>query len=408
MSETEKQLRRLMNIAVSTPPHQISAEGVRRGAIRRRIAASAAAATAVVLAGGVAVAFAAQQGAAGPQAPGRPPSPSVAMSSGVPRYYVAGLSTSRGNETQVRATATGAVRAQVRCPWPVANVRPWPVAPADNQTFFLVCQQATRPDGYVTFRESRIYQFGITSTGRVSGYSLVRGGSLPGLRVGAIAVTPDGSTIAAIVYPGRLASISPKTPADVLVINTRTGAHTRWRAAPPVPGTIVYYPQDISLTADGQELAFLTQPQCFGTHCTFPPGAGPQIRVVNPVASGELNNSRVLVRLSSVLRLSAATPVAGLISPDGSTLTLEVVGNTSTGSVSVVQVPVSGGRRVHVIYRLLAGSGGYEYSFFSADPSGRHFLIGAGGLNGIRAGRIDHGRLIPLKPAGYLVAFEVW
>jgi hypothetical protein len=43
-----------------------------------------------------------------------------------------------------------------------------------------------------------------------------------------------------------------------------------------------------------------------------------------------------------------------------------------------------------------------------AGGAGRHFLIGAGGGGGIVAGRIDHGRLIPLKPAGWEVVFEVW
>lgn len=419
-SQTEKQLRMLMNIAVGEPPRRLTAEAVRRGAVRRRMAASVAAVTATVLAGGVAVAFAAQRAAPGPRPPGHARSPLASISTDVPRYYVVERQTGRGDETQVRATATGALRAEVRCPWPAANIRPWPVAPAASQTFFLVCQQASRPTGSATFRESRIYQFRVTSTGRVGGYRLVRGGSLPGLRVRAIAVTPDGSQVAAIVYPGTLANFSPKTPADVLVINTRTGAHAIWRAAPPVPGKIVYYPQDISVTADGQELAFLTMPQCFGSHCTFPSGpsgSGQQVRVVSPAAmspaasGGQLNSSRLLVRLSSVLRLSAASVTAALISPDGSTLTLEVAGNLSgrslPDSVSIVQVPSTGERRLRFLYRRVTGNG-YALSFFSADPSGRHFLLGAGDLNGIVAGRIAHGRLIPLKPAGWQVVLEVW
>jgi hypothetical protein len=412
MSEMESQLRLLMNIAAGEPPRRIRGQAVRRKAVRRRMAAStAAAAAAVVLAGGVAVAAIAQPGGPGQRPPGHHRPPVAQISAGVPRYYVVGRTTPRGNETEVRATATGAVRAQVHCPWPVPNVRPWPVAPASNQMFFLVCQRATRPVGYATFLESRIYQFRVTSAGRVTGYTLVRGGSLPRLRVGAIAATPDGSEIAAVVYPGSLANVSPKSPASILIINTRTGTHVIWHAAPPVPGKIVYYPQGISLTADGQELVFLTAPQCFGSHCTMPPGASQQIRVANPAVSGELNNSRVLFRLSSILQPSAASAVAAVISPGGSTLTLEVVGNLSgrpsPQSVSVVQVPIAGHRRLHFIYRLNAGNGGYGYSFFSADPAVRHFLIGVG-LNEIIAGRIDDGRLIPLKPAGDQVAFEVW
>lgn len=411
MSDIESQLRLLMNIAASEPPRRIRGQAVRRKAVRRRTETiTAAAAAAVVLAGGVAVAAVAQPGGP-PQPSGHTQPPVARISASTPRYYVVGRTTSRGNETEVRATATGAVRATVRCPWPVPNVRPWPVAPASNQTFFLVCQRATRPVGYATFLESRIYRFRVSSTGRVTGYTPVRGGSLPGLRVAAVAATPDSSTIAAIVYPGSLANLSPKSPGSILVINTRTGTHAIWHAAPPVPGKVVYYPQAISLTADGHELAFLTEPQCFGSHCTMPPGTSQQIRVVNPAVNGQLNNSRVLIRLSSVLRLSAAAAVAAVISPDGSTLTLEVVGNLSgrplPQSVSVVQVPITGHRRLRFIYQLVADNGSYGYSFFSADPATRHFLIGVG-LDEMIAGRIDDRRLIPLKPAGYQVAFEVW
>src|SRR5215469_18116357 len=178
ISDMEGQLRLLMNIVAGEPPRRIRGHEVRRKAVRRRMAAStAAAAVAVVLAGGVGVAAVAQQGGPGQRPSGHNRLPVAQMSASVPNYYVVGRTTSRGNETEVRATATGAVRAQVRCPWRVPNVRPWPVASASNQMFFLVCQRATRPAGYATFLESRIYQFQVTSTGRVTGYTLVRGGS---------------------------------------------------------------------------------------------------------------------------------------------------------------------------------------------------------------------------------------
>ena len=98
-----------------------------------------------------------------------------------------------------------------------------------------------------------------------------------------------------------------------------------------------------------------------------------------------------------------------VISPDGSTLTLAVMG-TLTGkpspdSVSVVQVPASGVRRLRFVYLLPHGD---SYTFFSADPPGSHFLIGTGTLNGELAGRIDKGRLIPLRPDPVIVQVMAW
>jgi len=66
---------------------------------------------------------------------------------------------------------------------------------------------------------------------------------------------------------------------------------------------------------------------------------------------------------------------------------------------------VSGHRRLRFVYRLPRGD---SYGFFSADPSGSHFLLGAGTLNGPLAGRIGNGMLIPLRPDPVLVQAMVW
>jgi hypothetical protein len=213
-----------------------------------------------------------------------------------------------------------------------------------------------------------------------------------------IAATPDGSEIAVIVYPGSHPPDLHRTPPDVIVIDTRTGARAIWHGAPPVSGKTVYWPRDISLTADGQRLVFLTEPQCFQTGCaTY---SGQQMRVIIHPASGggQLNSAGVLVRLNSVLNLSSASAMDAVISPDGSTLTLAVMGTLSgkpsPDSVWVVQIPASGQRRLRFVYRLQQGD---SYSFFSADPPGSNFLLGTGTVNGPLADRIDNGRLIPLE-----------
>jgi hypothetical protein len=288
-------------------------------------------------------------------------------------------------------------------------VTSWPIAPATNQNFFLVCQAATGPQSYAKVLDSRIFQFHVTSSGRLTGDLPVRGGELGGLLVHSIAATPDGSEIAVIVYPGSHPPDLHRTPPDVIVIDTRTGARAIWYGAPPVSGRTVYWPQDISLTADGQRLVFLTAPQCFQVGCIV--HGGQQLRVVvHPAGGGgELNSSGVLVQLPSVVPLSTAAVMDAMISPDGSTLTLAVVGALpgmpSPGSVSVVQIPASGQRRPRFVYREPQGD---AYSFFSADGSGSHFLLGTGTPNGPLNGRIDNGRLIPLKPDPISVQAMVW
>ena len=409
-NELEVQLRALMSTAVGEPRRRITVEAVRRRLLARRVVSSAAVATAVVLAGGVGIAVAAH---------GKPPQHQPAhhsqpVSTGVPRYYVVRTTTARGEQTTVRVTASGAVTARVRCPWDAANVVPGVVAAADQGTFFLVCQ---RLDGTVqptTVLESRIYEFRVTSAGRIGGIVMVRGGTLDGVRVRRMTVTPDGSEIAVIVVPGRYQSFLIKIPADVFVINTRSGGRAIWHAASPVPGKTVYYPQDVSLTADGRDLAFLTSPQCFparnGPNCTVHGGA--QVRVASPAAAGgQLNEARVLVRLTSVLNLSAASVLDAVVGPDGSTVTLAIGGNLSgrrlPDAVSIVQVSATGQEPPRTVYRMMTGNG-YGFTFFSADPSVRHLLLGAGGASGPVAGRIGGRHLVPLKPGDYTVDFMAW
>jgi hypothetical protein len=418
--ELEARLRMLMDVAAGEPCGQVTVDAVWRGVVRRRRVASAAAAVALVLASGAGVAFAAQQAEPGHRPTGlvtggRSRSVTVPGRSGVPRYYLARSripnsgSAVNSEETTLRATATGAVRARIRCPLSAPYVINWPVAPADNQNFFLVCQRATGPQSYAKVLESRIFQFHVTSSGRITGELPVRGGLLGGLLVHSIAATPDGSEIAVIVYPGNHPPDLHLTPPDVIVIDTRSGARAIWHGAAPVSGKTAYWPQDISLTSDGQNLVFLTQPQCFQAGCTT--HGGQQLRVITHPGSGggQLNSAAVLVQLDSVLRLSSAAVMDAVISPDGSTLTLAVMGTLSgkpsADSVSVVQIRASGQRRPRFVYRLRQAD---AFSFFSADPRGSHFLLGTGTPDGPLDGRIDNGGLIPLRPDPAIVQDMVW
>jgi hypothetical protein len=334
---------------------------------------------------------------------------------GVPRYYLVRSavpndgSTANRELTTVRVTATGAMRARIRCPVSAPYVMSWPVAPVSNQDFFLVCQRATGPASYDKVLDSTIFRFHLTSSGLVTGEVEVHGGNLGAVFVQSIAATPDGSEIAVIAYPGKHPPDLHGTPPSVIVINTRTGSHAIWHGAAPVNGNTVFWPRDISLTADGQKLVFLTEPQCFQTGCVT--HGGQQVRFVpNPATGGgQLNSSRLLVQLNSVLRLSSATVMDAVISPSGSRLTLSVMGALrgapTPESVSVVQIPASGERQLRFVYRLGEAD---AYSFFSADPSGGHFLLGTGTPNGPLNGRIANGALILLKPSPTLVEAMVW
>jgi hypothetical protein len=415
--DPEATLRGLMTTAADMTFPQIHIETIRRGALRRRRAASAAAVAAVLLISGVGVALAAQRNGQvhGPSAPGTSThSAGPAHASGVPHFYIVRTSTAKGEFTTVRTTATGAAKARVRCPVGAANAAPWPVAPAARQTFFLVCQVGAGRDPSARVSESRVYRFQVTRAGGAGGYVPVRGGTLAGLKVQAISATPDGSEIAVMVYPGSERNFSPATPINIIVINTRTGARATWHAARPVPGKTVYWPQQISLTADGHRVAFLTTPQCFhaksGPRCAV--ARGQQVRVIDhPATGGQLNGTRVLAQFSSILNLAAASVMNAVISPDGSTLTLSIVGNLAGNvkpdSVSVVRVRATGPGRPRVVYRMLTGNG-YQYTYFSADPSVSHFLLGAGPLSHMTQGRIANGRLVPLKPAAFTVMSAVW
>ncbi|HEX9520534.1 MAG TPA: hypothetical protein VF940_30675 [Streptosporangiaceae bacterium] len=407
MSEMERQLRVLMNIAVGDPPHHVNAETVRSRAARRRAAAAVAATVAVLLVGGFGAIVSAWAAGIGH---GTSPAGGSGRPVGVPRYYVEQGIVSRGHpETVVRARATGAVTASVHCPWPKTRTLLMSVAAASNETFFAVCAKTTGQDFVVT--ASRIYRFRVTASGHIRGYSLVRGGVLDGLRVGGIAATPDGKEIAVSVTPGSAqgTSVAP----GIIVINARTGAHAVWQGTPHVPGTVRLSVIDLSLTRDGRELVFLTSPRCIkGPNA--PPckvTGGEQVRALAPAArGGRVASSRVLLRQGKIMRISAYYINAAVVSPDGSTVTLAIVGSgpgPRSGSVSVAQYSAATGKRLRVVFLMHTGNG-FSYRCFSSDPSGRHFILDAGPTSGAVNGWIDHGRLVRLKPAGDNVDFEVW
>jgi hypothetical protein len=408
-SEMEWQLRKLMDVAAGEPTRQITTEMVRRLA-RRRTVAAVAAAIAIVLISGAGAAVAAR-------AVGRQDLSAAGLPRGVPRFYfVDGWTSPRG---VIRATASGDVTATVSCPGQSSppTVITW-VVPVGPRTFFMMCQrrQESQPSPGATksrtdrVSRSRIYGFGLTATGRISGYFPVRGGKLGALTVDGLTATPDGSLVALVVPPG---SDGTSSPARILVINTRTGAHTWWIGPRQIVGKIYFGLGQASFTGNGKELAVLGETRCIkGNHTRCHSTAGEEVRAFNIAGpGGHLGQGRILLRQSSIMPLALDYINAAVISLDGSTLTLSEVGSgrgAGSNFVEALQVSATNSKNRRVIYRMNTGNG-FSYNWFSADPTGRYFIFDAGPTSGSKNGWIDRGRLVPLKPTqGNNVRIEAW
>jgi hypothetical protein len=392
------QLRDLLDAAVGDPPHRVTVEAVRRRMARRRVMEGVAAAIAAVLLIGLGVAVSAQATSPGPAG-------GAYSRAGVPRHYVQQSLSEASSPllTVVRATATGAVTATVRCPWPHARIEAQDVAAAVNHTFFIVCQRETGPDASVV-TGSRIYQFRVAESGRISGYTLVPGGILNGLRVDRIAASSDGSEIAITTAPG--ASSSPL--ANIMVINARTGARAVWRNGGNAPGTTRFEISDLSLTSDGRELVFLAVTKCIQNPRCEP--TGEEVRALSPATSGgQLDSGQLLLQQSALSGLSAGYINGAVVSPDGSALAVVIMhSGAQSDTTSVVQFSAVTGRQTRVLYRVPTGSG-FSYRFFSSDPSGRYLLLDVGPTSGVVNGWIDHGQLVRLTPPdGGNIFYEIW
>jgi hypothetical protein len=339
---------------------------------------------------------------------GRPPGGGD-RAAGPPRYYVSVATTG----IQVRKTATGAVTARI----PTPLVRPGGlgaygvgVAAGDGGREFVVGYTPPphvdyTPPPHVIAVQTRLYSFHLTSTGRVAGLSLVKGGLLHGAEVGlgagALAVSPDGSKVALAVY--RLASHSG---AEIVVINLRTGARAYWAGGLHRPGLNFGIPS-ISWTPGGGSLVFLSQ-WCQTVVATGFCAKGKHDAEVRELrvtaAGGRLSASAIL------LSESARYPniVQARLTPDGKALTMVVLGPPYLGKFSpvpqdlrVIQAPLAGGGQPRLLYRGVTGP--HAVVSLSADASGRHLLL-TWRLNGW----IDHGRLRPLAPRGWVALAGAW
>lgn len=365
---------------------------------RHRVMEAVAAAAAVVLIAGLTVAAARVFGARR--------APSAMPRAHPPRYYVQQSypGTSRPPKpVVVRATATGRVTATVSCPQPGTQIAAKGIAATSNRLFFIDCQKIHKVGAKYTVSRSWLYEARLTGSGQISGYSLVPGGVLGPHRLEGIGATLDGSQVAVTLGPSALYEFSsPSAPADVLVINTTTGARAIWHGGPKV-----FSAGDFTFTGNGRELEFVGAARCpqakrFGCE---------ELRAVTPpTAGGQLDSSRLLLRLSALARSHGEYIEPAIITTGGPTLTAVVQRNQNSLSQSlwVVQYSAATGRLLRVLCKLPTGNG-FSYGFLSPDPTGRHLLFNAGPASGQVNGWIDHGQLIRLKPVyGNYIAYETW
>ncbi len=392
MNEMEEQLSRLFHSAVGEPPRRVTIHAIRRQVRRRRIVAAATATAVVAMTGSVGVALAANSRG----------QRTTVVSNGVthhpPKFYIE--QDGGQGRLQVRATATGAVTGQVRCPLSDSFERSM-AAQANNRTFVMTCV-STAGQGGLQPTGTRIYRFRLGNAGQVGGYSLVRGGTFNGQIAGGIATSADGSVIAVWA-----ASVKRGSKAVVVVINTGTGRHAVW-TNPVAPDGKTFGLGDLSLAHDGRELAVFGSARCpkGDSACKF---TGQEMRAVSPAGKGgKLSDGRVVFTQRQIGRLAATFINDAYLAADGLTVTLSLLGDgPQSDSVSAVQVSAATGKPLRVLFRLGTGNG-FEYKFVTTDNSGKYILFDAGRTSGTVFGWVRNGKLVKLKQAGPGVDSGTW
>ncbi|HEY2689853.1 MAG TPA: hypothetical protein VGJ50_15520 [Streptosporangiaceae bacterium] len=388
----DSQLRDLLDAAVGEPPHRVTPEAIRRRVRRRRLKEGASAALAAVVLAGLGVTVAAVRSGPAPADVG-------GFTPGVPRYYV--QESFGAPHPVVRATATGAVTATIRCPWRGAQVAGNDLAATTGQAFFLVCQKSVQHGQEYQVTGSRIYRFQLTGSGRAGGYSLVPGGLLGKHTVDALTAAPDGSRVAVTVGPPAIGGTA-SAPDQILIINTRTGARAVWRGSAKLFGA-----QVVSFIHHGHDLVFVGITRCTRSKHS---ATCRTLRMVSTAApGGQLDSSRLLLPLSALLRTSGDYINDVVVSQDGATLTAAVTRSPGRGPDQILIVRFSAsGRQLRVLFQMRTGNG-FLYRFVNADPNGRFFLFDAGPTTATVNGWIDHGRLVPLTPSdGSNLVNETW
>lgn len=345
----------------------------------------------------------------------------------VPRFYVVeGLG---GGAPVVRSTATGKITGTVPVPV-MKSAKPGVddfVASGRGGQYFVV---AAAPG----IQGERLYRFGLTSTGQVTGFAALPGGAFGNRNwaADAIAASPDGSRVAiSLSWAGPVCGSGPGEPACphfrirpnyIDVIDVATGTRSVWRGGTGEDFTVA----SLSWTAHGRQLVYLGQTCAhFQPYSPVCPGARiAQVRALNPVArGGRLDGGPVL------LNQSAGLPyiVQAQISPDGTTITAVVLSGGKTSSqgsidlppnLAVIQVSTASRQLVRVLYQRYLGrttrtNAEPNVLQLSQDSAGQHWMLSGGLCGGVPCqgafnGWLRDGQLVPLPPVTGREVNEAW
>jgi hypothetical protein len=217
--------------------------------------------------------------------------------------------------------------------------------------------------------QTELYAFRLTSEGRVTGVSLVKGGPLDGIGAFGLAASPDGTKLAfmACQYPIHGLGCGY----GIMVIDLNTGARTLWTGADQ--STL----SDVAWAPGGGSVTFLAAP-LLGPRCASPsrctPGV-PQLRELSLSTGGG-----PLARSTTVYGGLARYPwvVQAQLSAGGHAVTLMYLyGPVSNGvpeEVRVLQLPLAGGRP-QVLFQGPSGPWGFQLLQINA-PGGYLLLTG--------------------------------
>lgn len=355
MNELETQLSKLFNAAAGEPPHHVTAHAARRQAIKRRIAVCVSATAALAVAGCIGLVVSANA-----IVPHRGTGSHAKVTR--PKFYFVEDGASFLNkratpELVVRSVATGAITGRVHCPGPHAQTGGVAVT---GRTFFIDCRIATKQD---VATGTRIYRFQVSASGRVSGFALIPGGNIAGLRGDAMTVTPDGKWLAV-----DAAKVVKGGVIEVLVINTKTGATKTWRNSVQ-PNGLIFHPGSLSFADGDRELAVFGYNTCnAGSDCR---NGVRVLRVLSPAAGGGL--------LSSGRQVFSMTQIGGqgeafdgYLTQDGKTVIVDADGPRLNAGSRVLEFSARGGKAIRTLLRTGSNT---ELVGLRGDSSGRFVLV---------------------------------
>jgi hypothetical protein len=305
-------------------------------------------------------------------APG-PPFANLGTTASPPPYYV---EIDPNDRVIVQSSATGQVTATVGEHWFDANsnVDAAVAASANGKVFVAAFNDWAN-------RRTVLYRFSLTSSGQVTGLSLIPGRHGPGFTSISAALSPDGSEVALSgVVDGNPADGLEATsgPPQLLVVNLDTGLTRTWHGLAGTAGKDLI--QDPSWSNDGASLRFLIT-TCPGGRawpynnvCSAggPGTSGPeQARewtLPVPPAAGRLPAGRQLVGLPDWTIQAQASPSGGSVSA----ITL-----LRSGGLQVARYSALTGHRTQTLLSSNQDASQMGYVWLSADGTGQYLLLNA-------------------------------